>query len=97
MSGAETVTIRITAIPPGTVSPLMVRQAWVGLELPATPNVEEDEWTGEEHIVSYDVSKVDAIEALLGARRKAAVDFWLSLPVITRFTFDTKDCELVSE
>ena len=89
------VRIRVTATPPGTVSPLMVRQAWVGLELPATPNVEEDEWTGEENVVGYVVSKVDAIEALLGAGHKSAADFWVSMTPITQFAFDAKDCEVI--
>lgn len=97
MSGAKKIRIRITVIPPGTVSPLMVRQAWVGLELPAVQNFEEDEWTGNENAVSYDVSKVDAIEALLGARCKDTADFWLSLPLIKSFTFGARDCELVNE
>jgi len=89
------VRIRVTATPPGIVSPLQVRQAWVGLELPATPNVEEDEWTGEENIVGYVVSKVDVIEALLGARRKSAADFWVSMTPIKQFVFDAKDCEVI--
>lgn len=91
------VRIRITTAPPSNVAPDEVREAWVGVEMNAMPDVEDadDAWVGENNIGGYLVHGAAAFHALAESGKDEAVAFWESLPHINQLRFAADCCEVV--
>lgn len=88
--------IRIIKTPPGRADQ-HIRDAWVGIEMPAKPDKRGVEgWDGDDNAGGYIVSGVDAVEALNAAGKTEAAVFWSNPmpPVSLRFGADY--CEVVS-
>ena len=94
-----TVRIRITNAPPSNVAPDDVREAWVGVEMPAIADQPDGGggagWVGEDNIGGYLVSGDVAFSALAEAGKQTAVDFWYSQPYIAQLRFGADYCEVV--
>lgn len=75
-----TIRIRIIKTPQGFADK-HIRQAWIGIEMPALPDEGEAEgWSGNENAGGYTVSGTDTVDALRDAGKKEAAKFW-SYPV----------------
>lgn len=91
------VRIRIIKTPPGFASE-RIRNAWVGLEMPAEPDKGELKgWSGNENAGGYVVSGVDAVNALLAANKTEAARFWSSPVPSNGLRFGADYCEVISE
>ncbi|MAZ67204.1 hypothetical protein CL652_00310 [bacterium] len=88
--------IRVTKTPPGFADE-HIRKAWVGVEMPAEPDDGDSEgWSGNENAGGYNVSGVDAVEALLDAGKTEAAQFWSSPVPPPSLRFGADYCEVVS-
>ncbi len=96
-----TIQIRITAAPPSNVAPDEIREAWVGIEMPAIRDEPDGGggagWVGDSNVGGYLVKGVDAMQALVNAGKTEAFDFWNDLPPIEQLCFGADFCEAVSE
>ena len=90
-----TVLIRIIAPPPSGFVPADVREAWVGVEMPAEPDNGEGEWSSDLNAGGYVVKGEDAVKALLDAGKDHAAACW-STPCTPRLLlFVASSCEEV--
>jgi hypothetical protein len=89
--------IRITKTPPGFADE-HIRDAWVGVEMPAEPDKGDLQgWSGNENVGGYNVSGVDAVEALLDAGKTEAAQFWSNPVPPPSLRFGTDYCEVVNQ
>jgi len=66
--------------------------------MPAKPDKGDLEgWSGNENAGGYNVSGVDAVEALLDAGKTEAAQFWSSPVPPPSLRFGTDYCEVVSQ
>ena len=96
-----TVRIRITTAPPSNVAPDEIREAWVGIEMPAEPDQGDLEpgfsWSGGKNAGGYTVTGIDAVKALLDAGKVEACQFWSSPHPPSSLRFGADHCEIVIE
>jgi len=91
------VRIRITTPPPSNFAPDNIREAWVGLEMEAVTDDSDgsDNWVGSGNVGGYCVRGSHAMQALLGAGKHEAHNFWSDLPPIEQLRFGAEFCEVV--
>jgi|GEM_PF-1545500 len=89
--------IKITKVPLG-FAPDHIREAWVGLEMPAKQDDGEMEWDGGENAGGYVVDGVDAVNALVEAGQREAAEFWgHPIPQFSKLCFGADYCEVIEQ
>jgi len=92
------VRIRITSAPPSRIAPDEIREAWVGVEMPAVPDGETvGTWIGNANAGGYIVIGVDAVEALSSAGKHEAAAFWGNPLPPSALRFGAEYCEVVNK
>ena len=89
--------IRIIKAPPSTIAPDDIREAWVGVEMPAEPDNHMPElWSGPVNAGGYIVTGDDAVKALLTSGKNEAASFWSAPIPPSKLRFAADCCEVVS-
>jgi hypothetical protein len=88
--------IRIVKAPPSTIASDSIREAWVGVEMPAMSDKDESEsWSSAENVGGYVVTGNDAVEALLASGKDEAASFWSTPIPPSKLRFAVDCCEVV--
>ena len=89
--------IRITKTPPGSADE-HIREAWVGVEMHAEPDKGDLKgWSGNENVGGYNVSGIDAVNALLATGKTEAAQFWNNPVPPHSLRFGAEYCEVISQ
>lgn len=93
--------IRIIATPPSELSPLHIREAWVGLEIPLASQAQLREHPvsglrlGSSNLDGHIVLRSEAIQALRDAGQEEAAEHWERLPLGMYLQFRRDVCQEV--